>query len=218
MNMITVRCLTSPDEELLIKGNLTVTGSINGGGGGGGGGAVNPTENILPVNRGGVFVDSHLRDDGAGVITIGDLDDANQLDTTKIRVDSINHLLKLIVEQSTDHEQTLTLSGGQANSVLRSNGPNNTYADITVDGANSGVTINTTYGGQITLAQRTVIYNGLQLNPSAFDYRNLTPGVGSFAVFTDSPVNTWGAAITIGGGTFTVLAFFNGTDWTVAAI
>jgi hypothetical protein len=34
---------------------------------------------------------------------------------------------------------------------------------------------------------------------------------------TDSTVNTWGAVVA-GGGGFTVGAFFNGTNWTVAAI
>lgn len=37
---------------------------------------------------------------------------------------------------------------------------------------------------------------------------------GTMAIITDSTVNTWGAVIS-GGGTFTVLALFNGTNWTV---
>ena len=45
-----------------------------------------------------------------------------------------------------------------------------------------------------------------------------SPFKGQTAVVTDSTVNTWGTAITVGGGAIPVLAFFNGTNWTVAAI
>ena len=62
------------------------------------------------------------------------------------------------------------------------------------------------------------------------DALNLTPGnsvpvlfanlpepvTGMILVVTDSTVNTWGSVIT-GGGGFTVAAFWNGTNWTVAA-
>lgn len=44
-----------------------------------------------------------------------------------------------------------------------------------------------------------------------------SPTTGQTAVVTDSTVNTWGTAITVGGGAIPVLAFFNGTNWTVAA-
>jgi hypothetical protein len=44
------------------------------------------------------------------------------------------------------------------------------------------------------------------------------PQLGQLSPITDSPVNTWGEAITAGGGTHTVLAHWNGTAWTVAAI
>jgi predicted phage tail protein len=44
-----------------------------------------------------------------------------------------------------------------------------------------------------------------------------TPSQGSLAVVTDSTVNTWGSTIA-GGGTHTVLAFCDGTNWTVAGI
>jgi|SRR6516165_4491016 hypothetical protein len=43
-----------------------------------------------------------------------------------------------------------------------------------------------------------------------------TPVAGMLIVVTDSTVNTWGSVIT-GGGAFTVGAFYNGTNWTVAA-
>lgn len=38
---------------------------------------------------------------------------------------------------------------------------------------------------------------------------------GALACINDSTANTWGS-IVAGGGGFTVLAFFNGTNWTVA--
>ena len=44
-----------------------------------------------------------------------------------------------------------------------------------------------------------------------------SPFVGETAVVTDATVNTWGTAVTVGGGGDKVLAFFNGTNWTVAA-
>lgn len=43
-----------------------------------------------------------------------------------------------------------------------------------------------------------------------------SPGTGTLAVVTDSNTVVWGANIA-GGGTNTVLAFFNGSHWTVAA-
>jgi len=41
--------------------------------------------------------------------------------------------------------------------------------------------------------------------------------VGDHAVILDSTVNTWGA-IVAGGGSFVVLAWFNGTNWTVIGV
>ena len=47
-------------------------------------------------------------------------------------------------------------------------------------------------------------------------YANLpaVPATGMVAVITDSSTATWGATIA-GGGANTVLAWYNGTDWTV---
>ena len=46
-------------------------------------------------------------------------------------------------------------------------------------------------------------------------FANLPPSyTGSVACISDSTVNTWGSIIA-GGGTFTVLAFYNGTSWKV---
>lgn len=43
-----------------------------------------------------------------------------------------------------------------------------------------------------------------------------SPVVGMYETVTDSPTVTWGANITVGGSTNKVLAFYNGTNWTVA--
>lgn len=45
-----------------------------------------------------------------------------------------------------------------------------------------------------------------------------SPFLGQTVVVTDSTVNTWGTAITVGGGLITVLAWWNGTAWTVVGI
>jgi hypothetical protein len=42
-----------------------------------------------------------------------------------------------------------------------------------------------------------------------------SPILGELVVVTDSTVNTWGTAITVGGGALFVLAWYNGAAWTV---
>lgn len=53
--------------------------------------------------------------------------------------------------------------------------------------------------------------------PAQYTYSTLpgSPILGQTVVVTDSTVNTWGTAITVGGGTDKVLAWYNGTAWTV---
>jgi hypothetical protein len=55
--------------------------------------------------------------------------------------------------------------------------------------------------------------------PQAVAFASLpgSPVRGMQYVVTDATVNTWGANVTVGGGSDVVLAFFNGTNWTVAA-
>jgi hypothetical protein len=48
----------------------------------------------------------------------------------------------------------------------------------------------------------------------AFSSAVASPGEGTMQAFTDSTTNTWGATIT-GGGSNHVLAYYNGTNWTV---
>lgn len=47
-----------------------------------------------------------------------------------------------------------------------------------------------------------------------FAHLPASPAAGMFAYITDSTVNTWGATVA-GGGTNKVLAWYNGTNWTV---
>jgi hypothetical protein len=71
--------------------------------------------------------------------------------------------------------------------------------------------------GQWLNALRAAV-NGTPGNSTPTLFANLpTPVAGMIYVVTDSTVNTWGAVVA-GGGGFTVGAFFNGTNWTVAAI
>jgi hypothetical protein len=53
-------------------------------------------------------------------------------------------------------------------------------------------------------------------NPAAFADLPSDPPTGMLRVVTDSNTATWGATVAAGGAN-TVLAFYNGTVWTVAA-
>ena len=56
----------------------------------------------------------------------------------------------------------------------------------------------------------------LQLQPTTWAQLS-APVLGMLACIVDSSTNAMGAPIT-GGGAFKVLAFFNGTTWTVAGV
>jgi hypothetical protein len=56
---------------------------------------------------------------------------------------------------------------------------------------------------------------GFQHTPVAFANLTPTPQAGMVACVNDSTVNSWGSVIA-GGGTHTVLAFYDGTNWIVA--
>jgi hypothetical protein len=64
------------------------------------------------------------------------------------------------------------------------------------------------------LAHQIENSTGYALTPVAFN--NLPAGAaGMIASISDSTVNSWGATIAIGGGPFTVLAWYNGSAWKV---
>jgi hypothetical protein len=65
------------------------------------------------------------------------------------------------------------------------------------------------------LAEHIDQSTGYNLTPVTFADLPTRIGKGTIVCMTDSTVNTWGSAITVGGGTNTVLAFYDGTKWKV---
>ena len=65
------------------------------------------------------------------------------------------------------------------------------------------------------LADHIINSTAYALMPVVFSDLPTSPAAGMIACISDSTVNTWGA-IVVGGGTEHVLAFYNGTNWTVA--
>ena len=88
------------------------------------------------------------------------------------------------------------------------------FNELYVDGADDSVVVGTGVSGSTAaaLAKRG------QPGGAAVTFANLpaAPVAGMVYTVTDSTVNTWGTAIA-GGGANTVLAFYNGAAWTVAA-
>lgn len=68
-----------------------------------------------------------------------------------------------------------------------------------------------------TLASTTVNTTTLKLAQVAFASLPASPVVGMLACVNNSNTAVWGATIA-GGGANKVLAFYNGTNWTVAGI
>lgn len=66
------------------------------------------------------------------------------------------------------------------------------------------------------LADHVEQSTGYQLTPVVFAKLPVPVTSGVLACITDSTVNTWGATV-VGGGAFTVLAWYNGTNWKVVA-
>jgi hypothetical protein len=70
------------------------------------------------------------------------------------------------------------------------------------------------YALQQTLA--TNLANVINVRVGTFSSLPASPTEGMLAGVSDSATNTWGATIT-GGGSFHVLAYYDGAQWTVAA-
>lgn len=92
------------------------------------------------------------------------------------------------------------------------------YYSTTV-GSTGGVTFNAVGAGSaFTFSDATTVTGTLSattLSTTAVAFASLPTGVtGMVATVNNSTTNTWGATIA-GGGANTVLAFFNGTNWTV---
>jgi hypothetical protein len=88
------------------------------------------------------------------------------------------------------------------------------FNELYVDGATDAVVVGTGISGATT---QTLMRQGNPLVGMPFVFSALPVGVeGMLAVVSDSSVNTWGTVIA-GGGANRVLAYYNGTSWTVAA-
>ena len=64
------------------------------------------------------------------------------------------------------------------------------------------------------LADHITQSNGYALTPIVFAKLPTPPATGMIACVNDSTVSAWGSVI-VGGGTNTVFAFYNGTNWVV---
>ena|ERR1700676_539351 len=73
----------------------------------------------------------------------------------------------------------------------------------------------TSTGGSQVLNQINLTSLAGQLTPVLFANLPASPLAGMIAVVSNSNTNTWGATIA-GGGANIVLAFYDGTNWTVA--
>ncbi len=98
-------------------------------------------------------------------------------------------------------------SGGSTTPKLFLGGKTSSYPAITRNGTDVDFKLGDASG--------FTNISALTTRTNAVAYASLPTGVlGMIATINDSDTDTWGA--TIGGaGLFTVLAFFNGTNWTV---
>lgn len=87
-----------------------------------------------------------------------------------------------------------------------------TFNDLISLGLISAVVVGSD-GGKVSYATSADLA-ALIAGPTAYAARPSSPTNRQLAVFTDSTVNAWGAAVA-GGGAFTVLAWYNGASWTV---
>ena len=83
--------------------------------------------------------------------------------------------------------------------------------------------LGTLIGNQLLMAQAIFALaehvdgaTGSFLAPVSFDELPSPFRAGMVSCISDSTVNTWGSVIA-GNGTFTVLGFYNGANWTVLA-
>lgn len=58
----------------------------------------------------------------------------------------------------------------------------------------------------------------LQMVASTYSGLPASPTEGDIAALTDATTNTWGASVTVGGGSHKVLIWYNGTNWTCIGV
>lgn len=124
----------------------------------------------------------------------------------------------------THSSNTLTIAGG---AVVVDTAPKPSSDDACAIGASgtafsdlflaSGAVINFNAGDvTLTHSSNTLTVGGGVLKHPSYAFASLPTGAtGMMAVITDSDTTTWGATIS-GSGSDTVLAWYNGTNWTVA--
>lgn len=89
------------------------------------------------------------------------------------------------------------------------------FNEIYVDGLTDAVVVGTGIGAAATLG--ALVRQGGAISPPYAFAALPSPAIeGMVAVCGDSTVNTWGTVI-VGGGANRVLAYYNGSAWTVAA-
>ena len=129
-------------------------------------------------------------------------------------------------------------TGGGSTDLSDYNSTNGVQITDTSDDS-IGINITEDAGGGITLSDSTdgiglvqagsgniiLLVNGtgfinlnamVLLKSVTFSQLPVSPVVGMITHISDATVDTWSTAITEGGGTNPVLAWFNGTNWTVA--
>lgn len=152
----------------------------------------------------------------------------------------IRRHLQLLYKIAGNHTQAMSILTGKVNENTAA-----TNTTIIEGGSSSTATVGAGGTGNTTLPQNAVLLgngsapiqsaapvqagdiltdNGMGNNPSfqplgaaSYTYATLpaSPAIGQMVVVTDSTVNTWGTAITMGGGTDVVLAWWNGAAWDV---
>lgn len=126
------------------------------------------------------------------------------IQNTKTRIGETNSFLEFNIDGAANSNLQVTEIENPANFYYE-----NTQPHIKTFGFSSG-------GGTITLTDGILLVHKI-IQIEGLDFASLPTGVnGMIARVTDSNTNTWGDVIS-GGGSNNVLAFFNGTDWTVFA-
>lgn len=98
------------------------------------------------------------------------------------------------------------------------------YNDTEVNGSQGGIyirTVDNTFRSCVAALCNGTNWISLNINGLPVTFSQLSSCTssieGSQVPITDSTVNTWGTAITIGGGSTHVLAYCDGSNWTVMA-
>lgn len=90
-----------------------------------------------------------------------------------------------------------------------------TFDDLVGLGLLTPITGNTTTGTVVSGVATKDEVARLVVPVLAYAALPAAPVVGQEAVVIDATVNTWGVAVTGGGGGFTVRVWYNGVNWTV---